>query len=163
MPSSAGAVIRKRKSNSMEGTPRKILAEINAGSGLPVPGWTKASTKKTPKMKPNKGKESKGRDIIQTLDLAVELPTETVEDLLSNIFGEVNSRIEKQANLLKRTKPEQKLFGYAKTFLDFETKRLAVGLKVSIPLKERYTQHVTLLFLGNVSPSRYLLPPVQRS
>lgn len=49
--------------------------------------------------------------------------------MITGAFGNVSERSSKMNALLKRTKPEQKLFGYPKKFLEDETKRLATGIR----------------------------------
>lgn len=91
---------------------------------MPVPGWSKGSGKK------GGSKIYRDQQSSEEEELKFDLPTGTIEDVACACFGDVNERQELQSTLLKRSKPEQKLFGYAKKFLDSETRRLAVGLKV---------------------------------
>jgi len=132
---------RKRKSEDrLEGTPsnRKALAEVNR-SALPAPGWTKGSTSKPKRAATSTGKKStssKGRASQQ--ECLIETPKETVEDMVEKCFGTADERENLKTALLKRAKPEQKLYGYAKKFLDSETKRLASGLKDSFTSRDSF-------------------------
>ncbi|CAK9010833.1 Kinesin-like protein KIN-14M (AtKIN14c) (Kinesin-like protein KatB) [Durusdinium trenchii] len=146
---------RKRKSEAESeppGSARKVLAEINRSSGLPAPGWAKSSSgrqtrsmsKKAPAQPPappakaGSASPAKNTATAESVGVPVDAPKESVDDLALKAFGPAEEREQKKSELLKRSKPDQKLFGYAKKFLDSETKRLATGLKDAFTTREQF-------------------------
>ena len=53
-----------------------------------------------------------------------------VEALAEVHFGSVDLRNSTQKQMLTREKPKERLFGYAKSYVEAETRRLATGIKV---------------------------------
>eukprot|EP00516_Mucochytrium_quahogii_P000190 CAMPEP_0203759928 /NCGR_PEP_ID=MMETSP0098-20131031/13260_1 /ASSEMBLY_ACC=CAM_ASM_000208 /TAXON_ID=96639 /ORGANISM=" , Strain NY0313808BC1" /LENGTH=926 /DNA_ID=CAMNT_0050653253 /DNA_START=219 /DNA_END=2999 /DNA_ORIENTATION=+ len=132
-PRKVSNLTRKRKSNENEmtenGTPRKVLAEVNrGGSGLQVPGWSSrhdTTKKRTP--------VNSSRPVLQ-----IDLPDDTIDAIAETVFGNLADREALKQGLLKRSKPEQKLFGYAKQYLDCETKRLAQGIRDAFVTRDMF-------------------------
>lgn len=150
---------RKRKSSGQLAptSARKVLSELNRGpvlSALPAPGWTKSANKQSrnntrvtrsssrrsgenqPPASSSSSSFASGPAVQHNNqhdeeEMLVELPSETLDCIVTRCFGDPDEREQQRSLLLKRVKPEQKIFGYAKKFLETETKRLAQGLRDS--------------------------------
>ncbi|GBG31311.1 Kinesin, putative [Hondaea fermentalgiana] len=138
---------KKRKSDGQLAptSARKILSEVNrGGSGLQAPGWSKSGNKQSKERrltwKASNLKAIADRPQHTQQEELIEVPSENMDTIVARCFGSMDEREQQKAALLKRVKPEQKIFGYAKKFLETETKRLAQGLRDSFQTTDQLVE-----------------------